>query len=85
MKILRVYLDRKYLVGFRIIMLLVACFFLVEAYEIYSSGEAISRRNVATLGVSESEDFAYYSALGKKLAFGLFFTWLGTFGSTDTN
>ncbi len=66
-------------------MLLLASFFLVDAYEIYSSGEAVNRRNVATLGISASEDFSYYSALGKKLAFGLFFTWLGTFGSKNND
>lgn len=82
MKIIRVFLEKKFLLGFRLIMLLIAMFFLMGAYEIYSSGESFGRGgNHAVLGESSTENFAYYAELIKELVFAILFIWLGTFGS----
>ncbi len=82
MKIIRVYMDKRFLLVFRFLMLLVALFFLAEAYKTYATGESFGRgSNHAILGESSTDDFAYYAELVKEFVFGVFFIWLGTLGS----
>lgn len=76
-KLLVVYLDEKYLLSFKLIMLLISAYFLYEAYIVYETGIADKGSYVIRVG----EHRGYYSFLMKKCAFGLFFMWLGTFGS----
>lgn len=82
MKPIRVYIKKKYLLGFRIVMLIVALPFLGDAYNAIITGEILTNRgNLRVLDETSTSNFAYYAALGKEVIFSLFFLWLATFGS----
>lgn len=78
-KLIRIYIDKKYILAFRIIMLLISWPFVVDVYEIISTGIADTGKYISVKG----EDWGYYAYLSKKLAFSLFFIWLGSFGVQD--
>jgi hypothetical protein len=72
-------LDKKYIVPFRAIMLIVAAPFVVEVYDVLRTGIADKGSYIVTRG----EDFGYYAHLAKYLAFAFLFLWLGSFGVAD--
>jgi len=72
-------LDKKYIVPFRIIMLLIAVPFAIEVYEVLTTGIA----DKGSYTITRGEDWGYYAHLGKYLSFALFFLWLGSFGVKD--
>ena len=72
-------LDKKYIVPVRAIMFLVSAPFVVEVYDVISTGIADKGSYIVTRG----EDFGYYAHLAKYLAFAFFFLWLGSFGVAD--
>lgn len=72
-----VYLDKKYLLAFRITMLLVSLPFLHDVYLILASGIADSGEYI----VNRGEGWGYYAYLFKKSAFAFLFIWLGTLGA----
>lgn len=78
-KLIRVYLEKKNILPFRIMMLVASWPFLVGAFEVAVSGSASLWTHVATRG----EDWGYYTNLIMKATFALFFLWLGTFGTRD--
>lgn len=78
-KPLVVYLDKKFLTAFRILMIIVSIPFLHDVYTVFSSEVANSGGVVTKKG----EGWGYYAYLFKKLAFAFFFIWLGTFGAKD--
>lgn len=59
-----VYLDKKYLLAFRITMLLVSLPFLHDVYLILASGIADSGKYI----VSRGEGWGYYAYLFKKIS-----------------
>lgn len=74
-----VYLDKKFLLAFRITMLIVSLPFLHDIYTVLSTGVANSGGVITEKG----EGWGYYAYLFKKLAFAFLFIWLGTFGAKD--
>lgn len=72
-------LDKRYIVPFRLIMLLIAVPFAMEVYEVLATGVADKGSYVVTRG----EHWGYYAHLAKYLAFALLFLWLGSFGVKD--
>ena len=74
-----VYLDKRYLLAFKICMLLVSLPFLYDVFIILSSGIADSGAYV----VKRGEGWGYYVYLFKKSAFAFLFVWLGTLGSKE--
>ncbi len=74
-----VYLDKKYLLAFRITMIIVSIPFLQDVYVVLSTGIANSGGVITEKG----EGWGYYAYLFKKLAFALLFLWLGSFGAKD--
>jgi len=69
-------LDKKYVVMFRVVMLIAAIPFVREVYEIIVSGEAELRSFTATRG----DHWGYYAELSKESMIALFLLWMGTFG-----
>lgn len=78
-KPLVVYLDKKYLVAFRITMLVVSLPFLNDVYLIIDSGIADSGEYI----INRGEGWGYYAYLFKKSAFAFLFIWLGTLGAKE--
>lgn len=78
-ELIRVYLKRKYVLAFRIVMLLVSWPFIFDVYQVIVAGSANLGTHIAVRG----EDWGYYAHLSKKGIFALFFLWLGTFGTKD--
>ena len=74
-----VYLDKRYLLAFKICMLLVSLPFLYDVFIILSSGLADSGEYV----VKRGEGWGYYAYFFKKSAFAFLFVWLGTLGSKE--
>ena len=74
-KLLKVYLDKKYLIPFRLVMLLVSLPFVIDIYVALDTGFSGGR-----IAFSSGE-FGYYSYISKKAAFSAFFLWLASFGS----
>lgn len=78
MNLIRVYIRNKYLIGFRIVMLLLALPIAIDIYEIVQTGEAV-RKDVVLM--NDNNSHRYYAYLLKQVMFFCFFFWLGTFGS----
>lgn len=74
-----VFIERKYLLAFRITTILISLPFLHDIYIVLATNVADSGRYIAERG----EDWGYYAYLFKKFAFAFLFLWLGTFGSRD--
>lgn len=72
---LRVYLERKYILPFRMVMLLATVPFLINMYDAINTGIAFSGRYYV-----EAYTSGFYVYLLKQGAFLLLFLWLGTFG-----
>jgi hypothetical protein len=79
LKIIKVYLDKKYLLAFRVAMILVALPFILNVYETLTSGVALDGKFTFIQG----EHWGYYSYLSKNLAFSFLFLWLGLFGTEE--
>lgn len=76
LKLIRIYAERKYLLGLRTVLLLVALPFMLDAYDIVVSGIADNGRTIRVQG----EDWGYYLFLLKKIVFALFFIWIAIWG-----
>lgn len=76
LKLIRIFVEKKFLLPLRIVLLLVAMPFLFDAYEVLISGVADNGKTVRIRG----QDWGYFLYLGKKVAFALFFIWLATGG-----
>ena len=72
-------LDKKYIAPFRVVMLLIASPFALEAYDVLVSGFADNGSYVLARG----EDWGYYAHLAKYASLALLFLWLGSFGVKD--
>jgi len=75
-KLIRIYVEKKFLLPLRIVFLLVAMPFLVDAFEALDSGIAYNGRMVRVRG----EGWLYFLFLFRELIFALFFIWLATGG-----
>lgn len=78
-RVIRVYLERKFLYAFKVVMILVAVPFALEFYEILTTQKATLR----TVTVSQGEHWGFYAELIKNGSIALFFLWLGTLGSKE--
>lgn len=74
-----VFIEKRYLLAFRITMIFISLPFLHDIYTVLATDVADSGRYIAERG----EDWGYYAYLFKKFAFAFLFLWLGTFGSRD--
>ena len=72
-------LDRKYILPFRIIMLLIAAPFVAEVFEVLTTGVADRGIDV----IARGENWGFYAHLAKYTSFALLFLWLGSFGVKD--
>jgi hypothetical protein len=80
-KTFRVYLNKKHLLAFRVIMLLVAIPFVTKVYYAISLGQIDAGTHIVIRG----ESWGYYTYLAKYGMFSIFFLWLASFGSRATN
>ena len=71
-------INKKYLMGFKVAMIMISVPFVIDAYEIYKSGSYINKDGFEYI---RGESRGYYSFLVKKAVYASFFIWLGTFGS----
>jgi len=79
-RLIRVYLEKKYLLAFRAVMLMVAVPFFITVYKALISGSIETRSGaIETLGNGSG----FYIIILEKIAFILFFIWIGTFGSAE--
>lgn len=76
MKIIEVFVEKKYMLALRIIFFLVSLYFYKEVYQILSTGVAISGRKIANIDVNSSN---YYAILFKYVVFAVVFTCLTFF------
>ena len=76
LKLIRIEMDPKYILGFRAVMFLAASPFLWDIYQAFMEGVVQDGRRIAIYG----EDGIFYTILIKKLAFALLFLWLCTGG-----
>jgi hypothetical protein len=72
-------LEKKFVIPFRIVMILIALPFALEAYNVVTTGVADRGIDV----VSRGEHWGYYAHLAKHASFALLFLWLGSFGVRD--
>lgn len=73
--IMRVYLEKKFLFSFRLLMFFAATFFLWPIYDAFNDGYVVVK-GVKRLEGQES----FYSYLIKEAAIAAMFIWLGTGG-----
>lgn len=73
-------LNKKYLIGFKIIMFLISIPFVVDAYEICITGSYVNKYGHEY--TPEGPTRGFYSYLIQKIVFAMFFIWLASFGST---
>ena len=76
LKLIRIFVEKKFLWPLRLVLLSVAIPFLLDAYEVLISGVADNGKIVRIRG----QDFGYFLYLGKKVIFAIFFVWLATGG-----
>ncbi len=79
MKLIRVYLERKYLLTFRIVMLLIAMHFVEDLFITISTGVAEVRSSAFIRG----EHWGYYAHTFKVSMIVIVFVWLGSFGAKE--
>lgn len=79
MKLLVVYMEKKYLLGFKLLMMVLAIPVALEIIDIISSGSVVNSKGKELILGEES--YAFYSKLIKEIAIFVLFSWLGTFGS----
>lgn len=74
---LRIYIHKKYLVAFRIVMIIAALPFADNVYDAVTTGTT----NLRTDYVTRGEHWGFYANVAKNLAFTFFFIWLATGGT----
>lgn len=74
-----IYMEKAYILPFRIIMFVVALPFLSDLHQAWSTGVA----NTSNYPAVRGENWGFYVYLFKQSAFSFFFIWLGTFGVKD--
>lgn len=75
-KLIRVELEKNYVLAFRLVMILAAWPFLSNIYFAFLTGSIDIRTFTAVRG----ESLAFYVGVAKNAAFALLFLWLGSFG-----
>lgn len=78
-KPLTVYISKRYLLAFRILMLLIATYFLIDMYEVWIHG-IVNQGSVTHI---KGDGLGFYSYFLKKVSFTCLFLWLATFGAKD--
>ena len=76
--LIRVYLDKKFLLAFRLLMFFVVFYFLWPLYGALSDGYVIVKGSKRVAG-----QFSFYSYLIKELLIASLFIWLGTGGARE--
>jgi hypothetical protein len=79
-KLVKFYLDKKYIIPFRIIMLSIAVLVLIDIYDGLSTGEIYSRNSNF-----DKNHWGYYAALFKQSIFAFICSWFGTLGVKKKN
>jgi len=75
-KLIRVELEKNYVLAFRLVMILAAWPFLSNIYFAFVTGSIDLRTYTAVRG----ESLAFYVGVAKNAAFAMLFLWLATFG-----
>ena len=75
---IRIYVGKKFLMGYRILMLLIASFFLWSIYTAFDNGFAFSKGREIPINDSSFPFFVV-----REFAFALLFIWLGTGGASE--
>lgn len=76
--LVRVYVPKKFLLGYRLIMLSVALVFVWDIYSLWDLGYYVSKGVKYYMG---SGPFVFY--IGRQLIFCLVFLWLATGGTSE--
>ena len=75
---IRVYVEKKVLMGYRILMLLIASYFFWSIYVAFDNGFAFSKGRAIPINDSSFPFFVI-----RELAFASLFIWLGTGGARE--
>ena len=73
--LIRVYLEKKFVLAFRLLMIFVALFFLWPIYDAFNSGYVVAKGSKRMEG-----EMSFYTYLIKELVIAALFIWLGTGG-----
>ncbi len=76
--LIRVYLEKKFLLAFRLLMLFVALYFLWPVYKAFDQGYIIAKGSKSSIN-----DTSFYFFVFKELLIAALFIWLGTGGSKE--
>lgn len=76
--LMRVYLEKKFLLAFRLLMIFVALYFLWPIYGAFNDGYVIVKGSKRMEG-----QMSFYSYLIKDLLIAALFIWLGTGGARE--
>lgn len=78
-KLIRIYVDKKYLLSFKLVVLILALPFLYKVYDLITTGMVIDGEHTFIKG----EDSGFYSYLINYITFSALLLWLGFFGFKD--
>lgn len=78
--LIHVYLEKKFLLAFRFLMIFVALYFLWPIYNAFDKGYIIAKGSKSSMN-----DMSFYSFVFKDLLIAALFIWLGTGGAERRN
>lgn len=76
--LIRVYLEKKFLLAFRMLMIFVALYFLWPVYNAFDNGYIIAKGSKNSIN-----DPSFYFFVFKELLIAALFIWLGTGGARE--